>query len=343
MNIASLQIHELVVHNVPQRSDEFEELALTDAPIALDEELRRYFEDKTKGSLKERGLQVVADETAAAVVRDGVAAIGRSRAALVEASRAFAEHLYELQNRRNPPGLLAVATGSVADDGEVVAILKLEREKGLHFTIAEVDGRRVVDLEFLRRLTLTDKTRIFKTAVLRVAEVDDPLTLFGSASDDQRSRDEAGVANFFLASFLGCRLRTNPAKATKDFVLATQRFINEDVPSPERQATYLVALQARLDDQTMDVTPREFSNRQLLPQDRPAFIERVTEYGIDPDSAFQKDLSLVKTAKFRVVFEHGMVLLAARDDVAEQRLEIDDAVSGARVQINDAIRRLEGR
>ncbi|HEX9380572.1 MAG TPA: hypothetical protein VF891_03660 [Gaiellaceae bacterium] len=115
------------------------------------------------------------------------------------------------------------------------------------------------------------------------------------------------------------------------------------MPSPERQATYLVALQARLDDQTLDVTPREFSDSQLLPQDQPAFIERMLEYGLEPDSAFQKDLSLVRTAKFRVVFEHGMVLLAARDDVAEQRLRIEDAADGANVRINDTIRRLEGR
>jgi hypothetical protein len=343
VNIASLQIHELIVHNVPQRSDEFEELTLTDAPIELDDELRRYFEDKTKGSLKERGLQVVADETASGVVREGVAAIARTREALVASSRGFAEHLYGLQNRRNPPGLLAVATGAVDDDGDVVAVLKLEREKGLHFTIAERGGRRVVDLEFLRRLTLTDKTRIFKTAVLRVAADGNPLTAYGSVSDDQRSRDETGVANFFLSSFLGCKLRTNPAKATRDFVLAAQRFINQDVPSPERQARYLVALQARLDDQVLDVTPRQFAHSQLLQQDQPAFIERTVEYGLDPDSAFQKDTSLVKTAKFRVVFEHGMVLLAAREDVAGHRLQIDDAANGARVQINDAIRRLEGR
>jgi hypothetical protein len=343
VNIGSLQIHELIVHNVPQRSDEFEELTLTDAPIALDDELRRYFEEKTKGSLKERGLQVVADETAASVVRDGVAAVARKSDSLVPASRAFAEHLYGLQNRRNPPGLLAAATGTVDDDGEVVAVLKLEREKGLHFTIAEVDGRRVVDLEFLRRLTLTDKTRIFKTAVLRVADENDPLTLYGSASDDQRSREETGVANFFLSSFLGCKLRTNPATATRDFVLAAQRFINEDVPSPERQATYLVALQARLDDQVIDLTPRAFAQSQLLAQDRPSFIERIIEYDLDPDAAFQKDTSLVRTAKFRVVFEHGMVLLAAREDVAEHRLQIDDAVNGANVRINDAIQRLEGR
>jgi hypothetical protein len=51
----------------------------------------------------------------------------------------------------------------------------------------------------------------------------------------------------------------------------------------------------------------------------------------------------VKTAKFQVLFEHGMVLLAARGDIAEQRLQIDDAVNGASVVIHDSIKRLDGR
>lgn len=332
----------MVVHSVPQPGDEFERLTLTEAPIALDDDLRGYFETKVKDSLREVGLQVVADELAASVVREGVALIARERGELVGASRVFAEHLYAIQNRRNPAGLLVTAT-AVVDDGDGVVILKLERQRGVHFTIEEIDGRNVVDLEFLRRLTLTDKTRIFKTAVLCVAEPDDPLSLHGAASDDQRGRDQVGIADFFLATFLGCKLRTNPAKATKDFVAAAQLFINSDVPSAERQAQYLISMQARLDDQVMDINPRSFASTQLLAQDRPAFLARVVEQGLDPDVAFQKDTSLVKTAKFRVVFEHGMVLLAAREDIADDRLQIDDALSGATVRINDSIERLDGR
>jgi hypothetical protein len=343
MNLDSLRIDALVVHSVPQQGDELEQLVLTDAPIALDEELRRYFEGKIQDSLREDGLEIVADELASAVVRDGVAQIAQDREALVAASRVFAEHLHAVQNRRNPPGLLVAAAATVDDVGEVVAILKLERQRGVHFTIEEIDGRSVVDLEFLRRLTLTDKTRIFKTAVVRVTDAEDSMTLYGSASDDQRGRDQIGIADFFLATFLGCKLRVNPAKATKDFVSATLRFINDDVPNAERQARYLISMQARLDDQVMDITPRTFATTQLLAQDRPAFLQRVVDQGLDSDAAFQKDTSLVKTAKFQVVFEHGMVLLAARGDIAEDRLHIDDAINGARVVINDSIKRLDGR
>ena len=122
MNIDSLRINELVVHSVPQQADESEHLVLTEAPIALDEELRRYFEGKIQDSLREDGLQIVADELASDVVKGGVASIARDRSALIGASRMFAEHLYTVQNRRNPPGLLVAATGTVDDDGDVVAI-----------------------------------------------------------------------------------------------------------------------------------------------------------------------------------------------------------------------------
>ena len=48
-----------------------------------------------------------------------------------------------------------------------MAVLKLEREQGLRFKIdTDQQGRKTVDLELLRELTLTDKTKVFKTSLL---------------------------------------------------------------------------------------------------------------------------------------------------------------------------------
>lgn len=343
MNIASLRINSVIVHSVPRAGDESEHLTLTDAPIELDDDLRSYFEGKVRDSLTQGGLQVVADEAASPIVRTGVQEVLKDTGALVASSRVFAEHLNAVQNGRNPAGLLVVSTGELDEDGSVVVVLKLERQRGVHFTIEEREGHNVVDLEFLRRLTLTDKTRIFKTAVLAAVDHADAMSLYGVASDDQRGRDEVGIADFFLSTFLGCRLRTNPAKATSDFVSAAHDFINEDVPSAERKARYLVSMQGRLDDNVLDINPRTFAETQLLSQDRPAFLQRVHDHGLDLDSSFQKDTSLVKTAKFRVVFQHGMVLLATRDDLNSDRLAINDSVSEPTAEIRDAISRLDGR
>ena len=58
--------------------------------------------------------------------------------------------------RRNSSGLLALGIGAV-DDGEVVAVMKLEREQGVRLRIERTGRRATVNLQFLRDLTLTAK------------------------------------------------------------------------------------------------------------------------------------------------------------------------------------------
>lgn len=81
--------------------------------------------------------------------------------------------------------------------GPCVSVIKLEREEGVRVRLDLVDGQRVIDLEFLRDLTLTDKTKVFKTSILVLDDADITASLYGAVSDDQRGRIEGGgVANF---------------------------------------------------------------------------------------------------------------------------------------------------
>ncbi len=342
MDVTTFQVGSAVIHDVP-RSDEGEELVLTDAPVPLDAQLRGYLRRKIVESLEQRGLEVVADPEASPVVRDGVAAILGDEDELVAASKRIAGHLDDSQNKRNTAGLLIVLTGTV-DNAGAVAVLKLEREQGLRLRIEARGGQTLVDLQFLRDLTLTDKTKIFKTSIFQIEEAGVAETMFGRVSDDQRGRDDGtGVATFFLSTFLGCKLRTNPAKATMDFVAAAETFVNQDVASDERKGKYLVALQAALQDQQLDLAPRQFANAQLEPQDRPAFLARINEKGLDPQVAFTKDTSLVKTNGFRMTFSHGMVLIGSQQDLRE-RVELPaQGQVGKPVKLRDSVQLLRGR
>ncbi|HVF74078.1 MAG TPA: nucleoid-associated protein [Acidimicrobiales bacterium] len=341
----SYSVDAVMVHDVPRGNDDDEELILTDAPIELDSDLRRYFRRKILTSLKERGVEVVADENEDDSVRTAVAQLIKQPSDLVMASRTIAERLDAVQTGRNPAGLLAVITGTV-DGGPCASVLKLEREQGLRFRITTVDGRRIVDLQYLRDLTLTDKTKVFKTSLL-VADGKGKASaagIVGRVSDDQRgSETSAGVASFFLSTFLGCRLRDSPEKSTLEFVQAVDGFINEQVESAERRGRYQVALLATMQDQTGEVKPRSFANTHFDPVDRPTFLDRVREAGLDPDTPFAKDTSLVKVSGFRMTFRSGMVLVGSQDDL-QQRVEIrpDDAPTPG-VDVNDAIKKLRGR
>jgi hypothetical protein len=316
MNWDQLTVEAVVVHYVPTpRDDPTATLLLTDAEIPLDDSLRQYFRDKIADRLEDKGLDVVDDPEVTSPVPQTIKEIVNHPSRLVAASKTLAAHLDAIQTGTNSSGLLAVATVK-ASDSRHVAIVKLERERGIRFAINSVNGQNVVDMELLRNLTLTDKTKVYKTALLTSGKGDD-AAVEGYVADDQRART-AGVevATFFLSRFLGCKPRIPAARAAN-------KMINEDVDSPERKGRYQVALLAAMQDNVADIRPSTFARSNLDAQDREKFLDRVEKAGIDPSKSFSKDTSLVKVSRFRMTFDSGMVLVGSQEDL-EDRVEIPD-------------------
>jgi hypothetical protein len=340
MDLDTFVISEVMIHDVPRGGHDATEMTLTDAPITLDTQLRRYFFEKITGSLRARGVEVVMDQSQDATVRDAIARVLRSSTALAQQSRLMAERLHQVQTGVNPPGLLTVISGTV-DRQPAVTVLKLEREQGIRFRVRRVRGQSTVDLQFLRDLTLTNKTKVFKTSLFTAAERTG--TISGRVSDDQRGLEQGrGVADFFLNTYLGCQLRVNPARTTFEFVQTSERFFNEHVQNPETRGRYQVALLSTMQDQRLDISPRSFASTHLATADRSAYNQALRDAGLDPGAAFEKDLSLVKVTGFRMTFESGMVLVGGRDDLRE-RVHIRGEDDSPGVDIMDAIKQLRGR
>ena len=342
-DLSTLEVHDAVVHDVP-RPGGVEQLTLTDRPVALDAELEEYFRDKLRESLQQRGIAIQADPDLPAVVRDSVASILADDETHVAASQAMAEHLFELQKKTNSPGLLTVIRAQ-AGDQNLIAALKLEREVGVHVLIDDHGTERTINLEFLRDLTLTRKTRVFKAAVLELGDPADPMTMRGLASDDQRSRGEGrGLARFFLFDFLGCQLIASAEKATQEFWNATQTFINEDVGIPDRKGRYQVAVQAFLEEEDEDIRPETFIDRAIDDNDKPRLRQRLRDRGLEPAETIPKDTGLIakKIAGFRLTFNHGMLLVGNRTDL-EERVDLPSAGGSPNTVIRDPIDALKGR
>ncbi len=343
MNLGTFSIDAVIIHDVPRGGHDRAEMTLTDAPIQLDDQLRRHFHTKIVNSLQARGVDVVADPTQDPSVYTAVAQIAGDHDTLAHQSRLMAERLHAVQTGVNPPGLLTVISGSV-DGASAVAVLKLEREQGIRFQVRRVRGRSTVDLQFLRDLTLTNKTKVFKTSLFVLADLTQPASVTGRVSDDQRGLGSGrGVADFFLSTFLGCQLRISPARATFEFVKAAESYFNDAVPSAEKRGRYQVALLSTMQDQRLDVTPRSFATAHLESADRPGFLDRVRQTGLDPTSAFEKDLSLVRVSGFRMTFENGMVLVGASDDLRDRIHIRSQEAAHPGVDINDAVQQLRGR
>src|SRR5260370_11962439 len=82
----------------------------------------------------------------------------------IQMSRKLAESLFAQHTGATSPGLLcvmAVTAGSKIG----LAILKLERQEGAEIKFHGEEGHRSFDMDLLENLFLTDKTRLFKSAL----------------------------------------------------------------------------------------------------------------------------------------------------------------------------------
>lgn len=346
MSFDALTIGSVFIHDVPRGRDELEQIVLTDEPIELDPQLRRYFHDKIIVNLERRGVDVVADGNEKAEVRQAVARIIRDEAELASQSQRIAQWLYAVQTARNPAGLLAVIRGEL-EGKPVVSIVKLEREQGVRCHVTTAEGHSVISVELLRDLTLTDTTKVYKTALLEVPELDEPRSLHGHVSDGQRQQGTGPeVASFFLRKFLGCKVAADPARVTAQFFDTSLAFFNKHVPSQQKRGRYLLALTATLQDQQLDVQPQEFAAQHLDDADQPGFMDFVRDAGVEPTQTFQKDVSLVPMNKIQIVFESGILVVGTPADIdAHVQIRPETAaVPGA--EINDPIdilKTLKGR
>jgi hypothetical protein len=339
LNYARFNAAEVIIHEVPQRfvGGPAQQLTLSDRSEPLTGQLRTFFEGKLRGSLARHGFDVEHDPQSPSVVPGLIAGIVADSAQLVPASQEMAQQLHRVQTGVNPAGLLCVTLGST-DGSPAVAVLKVERENGVQVRPRQEAGQQSLTMHFLDDLMITGKTRIFKASVFEGEAVDQ---LEGRVADDQRGPEHAGeVASFFLSSFLGCRLKTIPSVATKEFFLATEHFIDERVDDPERKADYTVALLATMKAPARDVRPRDFADEHFDPGDRTPYRHFMAERDVSVDQVFEKDTALVanRIRKVRMETSHGLLVLGSDDEIRDR---VD--VESNRVVINDRVVKTQGR
>jgi hypothetical protein len=249
----------------------------------------------------------------------------------------MAEQLHHVQTGVNPAGLLCIALGTT-EGASSVAVLKVERENGVQVRPQLSGGGRSLTMHFLDDLMITGKTRIFKASIF---EGDEVKRLDGRVADDQRGLEHSSeVASFFLSSFLGCRLKTIPSIATKEFFLATEQFIDEQIADPERKADYTIALLSAMKAPTRDIRPQDFAEQHFEPTDRTPYRQFMGTRNVAVDQVFEKDTELVanRIRKVRMETRHGLLILGPENEVRE-RIE----VGPEQVLINDRVVKTQGR
>jgi len=161
-----------------------------------------------------------------------------------------------------------------------LGILKLEHENGLRAELTEEAGVHVFRIIVHDDLMLTPKTELFKGAVF-VASEDDRLEAYAA---DMQSR--AAMADFFLGSFLGCKLVESPLVTTERFFNEAERFIN-GLADAEKRARYEMALLAEMHSAHTQVNPNVFARTAFERGDHQSFRHALDTADV-PWAAFTK-------------------------------------------------------
>lgn len=347
MNVPTLSIDQAIIHEITDRvlaPTRPAELIMSDALSPLDEDLRLYFQARIAESLRLAAYPVVADPDRSSPTPDLVHEhFSGGGAGLIEMSKAMAHHLFQAQqNVRSSPGLLVIAAGQL-DTGPCLAVLKLQKQEGLHLERVGSTGTETYSLEHLKRLMLTNETRVFKVALFEAHGVIEVNDVYALVSDKQRfSSPEKRMADFFLKTFLGCRLRDDPAQTTSQFYVSTERYINDKVADPERRARYHRALLTELTSQTASLVPRDFARNHLDDGDQPAFLAHLQSANIRI-TRFDKDISLIESRlrEEEYVLASG-IRIRGRPTAFDEHAEIDKDGEMLEMVVRDRLESVKG-
>jgi 37-kD nucleoid-associated bacterial protein len=262
----------------------------------------------------------------------------------VDISKQMAQHLFSAQMKvRSSPGLLVVIAGSL-NSGPAMVLLKLQKQQGLNLERTGPKGSETYNLDHLRRLMLTDDTKVYKIALFEADGVVQPDDIYGEVSDKQRfSSPEKRMAAFFLDDFLGCELRDDPTQTTNSYYVSGEKFLNEKVTSPEKQARYHRGFIADLASQSDTVAPKKFAEEHLDKEDREAFLGTLKAEGV-PTTQFPKDTELIQSRlqEEEYVFNGGVRVRGSREALEEHTEISEGADNTLEMLINDRLKSVNG-
>ena len=340
-DLGRLRVEKVIVHDVPQKlSGTPHAVTLSDVESPLDTGLRVFFQDRIKASLASTAFNVVFDPACDSPTPELVLDhLGAQTTGFVRMSRQLATHLDSIQTGVNSAGILTAVEGSI--EGQLcIAILKLEREAGLSLQQSDVGGLVTFNIEHIRSLMLTDKTKVFKAGVF-VQDGSSLDSITGLVSDLQRGpTPRTEVAGFFLRGFLGCRLREAPDVTTKRFFVESQAFINQKVDDPVQKTRYMFALVSTLNDNQRNIRPRHFAEQHLIGSDREQYIDFLEAAEV-PTRTIEKDITLVmpQLRKTRWDFESGIALIGPPESF-DEHVTIENLNDGeTRTLITDRLTR----
>jgi hypothetical protein len=308
-DLARLRIVRMIFHDVPNRPRGIET-----APILAD--LETPLDARRAKIIYTRLTQVIGSKHAYSIRFSPAPATlvpsemrtftreARESEEFVQMSRRLAGYLFAQHNGATSPGLLCV-TAVTAGAKTGVAILKLERQEGAEIKFRGEEGSRVVDMDVLENLILTDKTRLFKSALfLRNGLGDDDFDL--GACNSQVPGNSDDLTRFWL-TYLGCVLEQEPRVATKRWFEVSLTFANDVIADAVEKNDFYEHLHSELKSNRRRVSPNQFIEDYVPRPLRTQYRQFLEENHVSLQ-AFPKDVAEISSRlrKRRLHTSHGI-------------------------------------
>ncbi|MFC9984698.1 nucleoid-associated protein [Microbacterium keratanolyticum] len=281
-----VHISRAIVHEIPKgryAADGDSQVGLSGAETALAAQTKRFIEENMLDFALKSPREILEDSDAGSTTPDLVRSILGDPDRFVGASQEIARNLHRAQTGNSPSGILIVAIVGAAPSQSLV-LLKAEHAEGMRLKRVGDSETGRFDLEHLNELIVGNNSRIYKIALLRAHAAQ----ITGQMVDQQNG---VAFADFFMSTFLGCRLADNSEIQTKQFMQSTMGWLNASIADEALQSRYATALLAYMSSPAPTFQASDFADRFLEPEDRDDFLDALPE---DVSSAvISKDLALV--------------------------------------------------
>ena len=203
--------------------------------------------------------------------------------------------------------------------------MKLEKDNGVQIKMNEETNS--LDIEVVDDLMLTQKTKVFKIALLisRTQEQD----YDGQIMDYQVDlKQKSNLATFFMYDFLGSKPYKDPKTTTQQFYNLTKAFIR-NIDDDILKAKYTQDLNSYIQMNNRSISARTFADDYLEnSQHKDEYISflRSKHFTI---AAFIKDNSLIenKVKKISMEFTNGITILGTKGTL-ENKVTLSEARGG---------------
>lgn len=310
IDYSQLIIERLIIHDVPRHKKNEEGTPFfSENEGAITDGLKLFFQDKVKAALNsDQAFKVCLRDETVSSVPNCVRIIINSDDEFIESSKKIATNLFNFQQGNNSAGILLIIKARIINH-HVCVILKLERDNGAQLVLDQTT--RTFNVEEVRDLMLTKKTKVFKVALL-VNRDDYEIDYDGVLMDYQINiKDKKGTNSFFL-DFMGCFPFDDPKMATKNFYNFTREFI-DGITDVLVRAKYVQDLNSYLQMNQNTISPREFANNYMIETEHKNQYEQFLLSKSFAFETYTKDNTLINShvEKILLQFENGISIMGS--------------------------------